>query len=183
MAAAYAKGFIAGQHCELGQVMFHGGGYPGYGSFLLLLPDHGVGIFAFANRTYAGPTPPVFGTALALGEAGLLTGRPLAVSPVLAETYQAAQAMWQAGRVDESRQRLAMNFLMDRSAENLAREFARLRGETGACRTDSPLTATGALTGRFTWTCERGDLRGEVLLAPTNPPTIQALRLSPVSKP
>jgi hypothetical protein len=30
------------------------GGYPGYGSHILLLPD-GVGIFAFANRTYSGP--------------------------------------------------------------------------------------------------------------------------------
>ncbi len=182
IAAAYAKGFIAGQHCALGQVMFHGGGYPGYGSFLLLLPDHGIGIFAFANRTYAGPTPPVFGTALALARAGLLAGRTLPGSPALAETYRAVQAMWQAGRVEPGRRRLAMNFLMDRSAENWAREFARLKGETGACRTDAPLTATGALAGRFTWACEKADLRGELLLAPTNPPTIQALRFAPNPK-
>ena len=31
------------------------GGYPGYGSFMLLLADHGIGIFAFANRTYWRP--------------------------------------------------------------------------------------------------------------------------------
>jgi hypothetical protein len=70
-----------------------------------------------------------------------------------------------------------MNFLMDRSEENWQREFARLRATTGACRTDTPITATGALAGRFTWTCEHASIEGNILLAPTNPPTIQALRL------
>ncbi len=175
---AYGMGFIAGQHCELGQVMFHGGGYPGYGSFLLLLPDHGIGLFAFANRTYAGPSAPVFATALMLQKAGLLTGRAIPVSPALAESYRAAQAMWLAGRVEPGRGRLAMNFLMDRSAENWTREFARLKADTGACQTQVPLTATGALAGRFTWTCDKANVAGELLLAPTNPSGIQALRLA-----
>lgn len=73
-----------------------------------------------------------------------------------------------------------MNFLMDRSADNWRREFARLKRETGACQTDAPITATGALSGRFTWTCENASLQGDLLLAPTNPPSIQALRLSVV---
>jgi hypothetical protein len=29
----------------------------------------------------------------------------------------------------------------------------------------------------FTWTCERGRIEGQLLLAPTDPPSIQALRL------
>ena len=70
-----------------------------------------------------------------------------------------------------------MNFLMDRSIDNWAAEFARLKAQTGACRTDAPITATGALSGNFTWTCERASLQGQLLLAPTSPPTIQALRL------
>ncbi len=182
MAVGYAKGFTAGQQCQFGAVMFHGGGYPGYGSFLLLLPDHNVGIFALSNRTYAGPRPPVFATARALHEAGLLTGRTLPVTPALAETYRAAGAMYRAGQVAPGRQRLAMNFLMDRSAANWAREFGRLKGEVGECRTDAPLTATGALAGRFTWACDKGSLQGDLLLAPTNPPTIQALRLNPAPR-
>jgi hypothetical protein len=67
---------------------------------------------------------------------------------------------------------------LDRSAENWAREFARLKGEAGACRTEAPITATGALSGDFTWTCERATITGGLLLAPTDPPTIQALRLA-----
>ena len=86
--------------------------------------------------------------------------------------------MYAAGSLAPGRSQLAMNFLMDRSAENWRREFTRLRRETGACRTDPPIAPTGSLSGRFTWTCERASLQGDLLLAPTNPPSIQALHLS-----
>ena len=69
-----------------------------------------------------------------------------------------------------------MNFLMDRSVENWAREFARLKGEAGDCQ-PGPITPTGMLTGTFDWSCTRGHLLGQLLLAPTDPPTIQALRM------
>ena len=46
LASTYAMGFIAAADCELGLTLSHGGGYPGYGSHVLLLPDYGVGIFA-----------------------------------------------------------------------------------------------------------------------------------------
>ena len=70
-------GFIAATDCELGLTLSHGGGYPGYGSHVLLLPDYGVGIFALANRTYAGPRPPVWDAAVAMLRAGdLRRGRP-----------------------------------------------------------------------------------------------------------
>ena len=58
--STYAMGFFAATDCELALTLSHGGGYPGYGSHVLLLPDYGVGIFALANRTYAGPRPPVW---------------------------------------------------------------------------------------------------------------------------
>jgi CubicO group peptidase (beta-lactamase class C family) len=176
-AAAYGMGFRVAVDCDLGVTLAHGGGYPGYGSFLLLLPEHGIGLFAFANRTYAGPSAPVWQAALELKRAGLLAGRTAPVSDALAANYAAAGAMYQAGNLAPGQGRLAMNFLMDRSAENWTAEFARLKAQTGACRTDAPVTATGALSGLFTWTCERARLQGQLLLAPTSPPTIQALRL------
>jgi CubicO group peptidase (beta-lactamase class C family) len=178
MALAYGMGFIAGSQCELGRVMFHGGGYPGYGSFLLLLPDHDTGIFAFANRTYAGPTPPVFAAAEALLRAGHLRGSRLPVSPALAAAYGAAGSIYGVGALTGQERFLAMNFLMDRSAEHWRRELEHLRRQVGSCDTGAPVTATGALAGTFAWTCERGRINGNILLAPTATPQIQALRLS-----
>jgi len=176
-AAAYAMGLRVAQDCDLGLTLAHGGGYPGYGSYVLLLPEHGIGLFAFANRTYAGPSAPVWAAALALHRAGLLMHRPVPVSDALARAYQGARLMWMEGSLESGSDLLAMNFLMDRSAENWAAELARLREQTGPCNHDGPLVATGALSGRFTWTCERARLEGQLLLAPTTPPTIQAFRL------
>ena len=177
-AATYGMGMRIAADCDAGFTVAHSGGYPGYGSFMLLLPDHGIGLFAFATRTYAAPAVPVWNAAMELHKAGWLTGRTIPVSDALAQGYRAAAAMFEAGRIDAGRELLAMNFLMDRSAENWAREFARLKGEAGACHTDAPITPTGALSGRFKWTCEKVTLDGGLLLAPTTPPTIQALRLS-----
>jgi hypothetical protein len=119
---------------------------------------------------------------VALKQAGVLKPRELPVSPALATTYRAAGAMYSAGNLTPGRQLLATNFLMDRSAENWAREFTRVKGQVGECRTDAPITATGALAGRFTWSCDKGEIQGNLLLAPTHAPGIQALRLSPGSR-
>lgn len=177
-AATYGMGMRIAMDCDAGFTLAHSGGYPGYGSYLLLLPDHGIGLFAFANRTYSAPSAPVWDAAMELHKAGWFTGRTIPVSDALAQAYRAAGAMFDAGSIDPGRSLLAMNFLMDRSEDNWARDFARLKAETGACRVDAPVSATGALTGRFQWNCERASLDGRLLLAPTNPPTIQALRLS-----
>ena len=70
-----------------------------------------------------------------------------------------------------------MNFLMDRSRENWAKELAGLRGEAGECETGSPIAPTGDLWGTFAWLCTRGRIEGQLLLAPTTQPSILALRI------
>jgi hypothetical protein len=174
-------GMIVAIDDRLGFTVSHSGGYPGYGSHLLLLPDRGIGLFAFANRTYAGPARAVWDAAVALDEAGLLgADRGLPVSESLADAYRAAGAMYAAGTVEAARDRLAMNFLLDRDAEHWSRELAKLESEVGECDTSVPLTATGLLSGNFTWRCAHGRLEGSLLLAPTQPPTIQQLELAAI---
>jgi len=73
---------------------------------------------------------------------------------------------------------LAMNMPMDRDAAHWASDLAALKAGVGTCDTSAPITPTGALAGRFTWICERGRVRGSLLLAPTREPRIQALDLS-----
>jgi hypothetical protein len=176
-ASAYGMGMVVTVDCELGVTLSHGGGFPGYGSFVLLLPDYGAGIFAFANRTYAGPRAPVWDAAVALHDAGLLNARPAKISEALASAYEAVGKMYDAGAVTAAGDVLAMNFLLDRSAESRARELAELKAQAGNCETNAPIAATGALSGDFTWRCEHGRVRGSLLLAPTRPPRIQSLSL------
>ncbi|KTE08224.1 serine hydrolase domain-containing protein [Sphingopyxis sp. H115] len=175
-AAAYGMGWRVAQDCDLGLTLAHGGGYPGYGSHVMLMPEHGVGVFAFANRTYAGPSAPAWDTAVLMDQAGLLEPRAVPVSPAVAEAYAAAKAAYAAGDLGPLGGRLAMNFLMDRSAANWKAELARLRAEVGACPSDEPLAPTGAMSATFRLNCDKGRLDGVILLAPTMPATVQALR-------
>jgi CubicO group peptidase (beta-lactamase class C family) len=177
-ALAYGMGMIAAQDCELGLTLSHGGGYPGYGSHVLLLPDHGVGVFAFANRTYAGPMAPVWDAAVALQRAGLLKGRPQPLSDALAAAYRAAGAVYAAGDVKAAGDALAMNFLLDRSAEGWAAELAKLKRQVGTCDTTAPVSPTGQLSGDFLWRCAHGRVKGSLLLAPTKAPQLQSLKLA-----
>jgi hypothetical protein len=39
------------------------------------------------------------------------------------------------------------------------------------------------MSGTFKWTCDKGEVQGQVLLAPTYPITLQSLRFSFVAKP
>src|SRR3546814_20051118 len=70
-----------------------------------------------------------------------------------------------------------MNFLLDRSADNWKAELAKLKEEVGECPADEPLAPMGAMSTAFRLDCEKGKLDGILLLAPTTPATIQALRL------
>lgn len=180
-ASAYGMGMIVATDCDLGLTLSHSGGYPGYGSHVLLLPEHGIGVFAFANRTYAFPAPPTWDAAVALHKAGWLKGRATPPSDALAAAYRGAASAYGTGDVTGLGSLLAMNFLLDRSAESWARELGRLKRQAGACDTAAPITPTGALAGEFTWACEHGRLKGSLLLAPTHPPTIQAFRIGPAA--
>jgi len=177
-AATYAMGFYAASDCDLGLTLSHGGGYPGYGSHVLLLPEYGVGIFAFANRTYAGPRPPVWDAAVTLLRAGRLTPPSTPPSSALITAYSVVTKIFAAGSMTSAGDVLSTNFLMDRDAEHWARDLSALKAQVGACDTTAPISPTGALSGGFTWPCERGRIRGQVLLAPTPTPRIQSLTLT-----
>lgn len=176
VAAVYGAGLFAGQDCALGQVLFHSGGFPGYGSHMLLMPDAGVGVFALANRTYAGPSGTVWDAATKLAEAGLIKPRPLPVSPALAASYEQVRQIWRQGAITGlASGTLAMNFTMDRDPAHWAALVAQRKAEAGECDLSAPPTATGALSGTFNWICTNGTIKGTLLLAPDYTPSIQSL--------
>ena len=178
--ASYGFAMRVAQDCEVGLTIAHSGGYPGYGSFVLLMPEAGIGLFAFTNRTYNSGTPPVWDAAMALHRAGAITRHPVPLSPLLAEGYAAVGRIYAAGDVMAAKDGLAMNFLMDKDASSWSRQLAEVKRQVGDCRTDTPITPTTAMAGTFIWTCARGQVRGDVLLAPTSMATIQELHLVPV---
>ena len=172
---SYGMGWRVIGDCDYGTVLAHGGGYPGYGSHVMVLPEYGAALFALTNRTYAGPSQPVWDIAALLRAKGVLVKRAEPVSADLASFYSAAQTVWAAGNTDALAGRVAMNFPMDRTAANWAKVLAETKAQAGSCDTGAPISAEGAMSGTFTWKCEKGRIEGEVLLAPTKPITLQAL--------
>jgi CubicO group peptidase (beta-lactamase class C family) len=175
LSAIYGAGLVQANDCVLGNVLFHGGGFPGYGSHMLLMPEAGVGVFALTNRTYAGPTAPVWDAATALFKSGYIAPRAIAPTPALEAGYAVARRIWKAGGVEGEGQSLAMNFAMDRSDASWRKYLSEIAAKSGACDASPPVIATGKLSGRFSWTCANGIVEGNVLLAPTSTPQIQAL--------
>lgn len=173
----YGMGMRVFADCELGVALNHGGGLPGYGSGVLLLPDRGVGLFVFGNRTYGGGSEALWRAASAMRKAGLLPDRQSPMSAALAEAYSAARLAYRRGDVLAIREKLAGNFLMDRSAAGWSRDLAAIRDRVGACERDMPVHPRSGMSASFRWLCERGIVDGEILLAPTRPATIQKLQL------
>ena len=179
-ATAYGMGWRVIDDCDLGRIVTHSGGYPGYGSIVLLLPDKGVGIFAFSSRTYGGPSLPATRALLALNKAGVLKDRPLNLSAGLASAYQAARAVWRSGDIASAP--LANNILMDRDAAAWTKLLSGVKAEVGECPAIEEIKPLSAMEGRFTWTCSHGRVEGRVQRAPTTAVTIQALEFA-VAKP
>lgn len=172
-AVAYGMGWRVLDDCDLGQVVTHTGGYPGYGSVVLLLPEKGVGVFAFSSRTYGAPSLPAFRAALALQKAGALPAGVHPVSAGLAGAYDHARAVWKATDINAAP--LANNVLMDRDVAGWKKLMTDLQAEVGACPAAEAITPVSAMEGKFTWDCEHGRVTGRVQLAPTKSPALQAL--------
>ncbi|HEY1876347.1 MAG TPA: serine hydrolase domain-containing protein [Rhizomicrobium sp.] len=175
-ARAYGMGWFSVDDCDLGRFVTHSGGYPGYGSLVMLMPDKGVGLFLFANRTYAGGSLPVFRAALALKKAGVLKDREVAVSPGLASAYDAAKVVWRTSNITAAP--LANNVLMDHDAAAWKKIIGDVKTEVGECAASEAIEPVSAMEGTFSWSCAHGRIDGRVQRAPTAKVTIQALRFA-----
>ena len=172
-AVTYGMAWRIVDDCDLGRIVTHTGGYPGYGSVVMLLPEKGVGIFALASRTYGAGVLPAYRAALALQAAKAIPDRALPISPGLAAAYDAARAVWRAGAIDAAP--LANNVLMDRDAKGWAKLIDGLKATVGACAAEEAVTPVSAMEGKFAWTCEHGRVTGRVQRAPTPAIALQAL--------
>lgn len=88
----YGFGLVIEHFPDLGQVISHSGGYPGYGSFMVWHRDSGVGVVVLANSKYAPATPLSMSTLRLLQQQvpGLLARRPVQAADRTLEAADAA---------------------------------------------------------------------------------------------
>jgi CubicO group peptidase (beta-lactamase class C family) len=176
---SYGYGVIPAHDCILGVHFSHSGGLPGFGSNVLMLPYRGVGIFAFANRTYTPASRAVRDAANALVRSGAFPPRTLPLSPELRRMGELVSRIYDSGDVLLARDALAMNFLLDQSAELRNAHLATLKQKFGTCHPAMPPETDTAMSATFSLACDGGVLPVKVILAPTIPATIQTLEFAP----
>ena len=153
----------------------HGGGLPGFGSYMSWLPDYGVGMFAMANLTYVGPAAPISQAWDVLLKTGGLQKRELPASPVLSQMRDHIVNLWKSWNDSEARQIAAMNLFLDTPIEQRRAEMAKLKEDVGECTAFGPVIAENWLRGQFNMTCQQGVVGAFFTLSPTRPPAVQHL--------
>jgi serine-type D-Ala-D-Ala carboxypeptidase/endopeptidase len=170
---AYGYGLMNTEDPRLGRVLHHPGGLPGYGSHVLMLPDRGCGVFAFANRTYAPMSKLTPKLAQLLLDAA--PKRPAAApSPALKRAIDAVVAAYASGRIEDVADACAPNLLLDTPPPLRNAELADLKKRLGEGTVEA-IEPTHALAGRFILACARGRLKVAVTLSPERQPGIQKL--------
>ncbi len=175
VASGYGFGLRVQSNCHFEQVDGHGGGLPGFGSYMLWLPDYGVGMFAMATLTYAGPAEPINQALDVFLKTGGLQKRELPPSPMLTGAREHILNLWKKWDDAEARKMAAMNLFIDAPVEQRRDEIRKLKEDVGECRAAGPLIAENWLRGQFNMTCERGIVGVFYTMSPTNPPAVQHL--------
>jgi CubicO group peptidase (beta-lactamase class C family) len=173
--SGYGFGLRVASDCRFEQIVSHGGGLPGYGSYMSWLPDYGVGMFAMANLTYVGPAAPINQAWDVLLKTGGLQKRELPPSPILSEMREHIVNLWKSWNDSEARQIAAMNLFLDAPIAQRRAEMATLKEEVGECTAFGPVMAENWLRGQFNMTCQKGVVGAFFTLSPTRPPAVQHL--------
>jgi CubicO group peptidase (beta-lactamase class C family) len=171
----YGYGLRISSDCRFEHIVGHGGGLPGFGSYMAWLPDYGVGMFAMANLTYVGPAEPIGQAWDVLLKTGGLRKRELPASPILAEMRGHIWNLWKSWDDAEAKQIAAMNLFIDAPAAQRRAEIQKLRDEVGECSAAGPLIPENWLRGQFNLTCAKGMVGVFFTLSPTQPPAVQHL--------
>jgi hypothetical protein len=174
----YGFGLGLTQTCQFNHVVAHSGGLPGFGSLMRWLPDYGVGILAFGNRTYTGWGAVADQALGLLAATGGLEPRAVQPSPALTSAKESVSALvenWDDVLADRI---AAVNLFLDRSKARRRAEIARLRTDVGECRPAEDFAfVENPLRGEWRFACDRGALAAAVTLAPTMPPSVQFLEV------
>jgi CubicO group peptidase (beta-lactamase class C family) len=179
--SGYGYGLRVSSDCRFERIVGHGGGLPGFGSYMAWLPDYGVGIFAMASLTYAGPSEPINKAWDALLKTGGLKKRELSPSPLQTEMRKHIINLWNKWDDAEAKSIGSMNLLLDAPGPQRKAEIEKLKAEVGKCGEASQVLPENWLRGQFNMSCEKGNVGVFFTMAPTQPPKVQHLAFQKLS--
>lgn len=177
---AYAYGLSWTRDCQ-GRVMIaHSGGLPGFGSNWTMMPDHGLAVASFDNRTYGGTSTVNLAVLDTIIAAARLEPRQLPVSRILQQRMDQLVALLPHWEGAEASGIFADNFFMDNRLGDLVAETRAVFAEAGAIGGVGPMRPLNQLRGTFLLLGEARNVEVFFTLSPETTPRIQQLRIRSV---
>jgi len=136
---------------RLGTSVGHSGGLPGYGSHMRWLPEHGVGVVALANVTYANMHAACVEALEVLADLdGLGPAHTVEASPALLDASVDAAALLSAWNDADADAMFADNVVLDEPLERRAEAAHRLTLHHGPLEPAPSLEPETPMRGSFT---------------------------------
>ncbi|MGZ5222190.1 MAG: serine hydrolase domain-containing protein, partial [Chitinophagaceae bacterium] len=182
IASAYGYGLGWTKDCEDRVYIAHSGGLPGFGSQWRIMPDYGIGVVAFANRTYAGVggvNLKVLDTIIKI--AGLQPAQ-LPASAILEKRKNELINLLPDWNNAKGSGIFAENFFPDYPIDSLKKEAKELFAKAGKIIAVKEMKPENQLRGKFIIEGEKADIEIYFTLSPENPPLIQEYRISAIDK-
>lgn len=180
--STYAYGLSWTKDCDGRVSVGHSGGLPGFGSNWTMLPEYGLGVMSFGNRTYAGTSgvnAGVLDTILAMSG---LQPRQLAASKILQQRTKELARVLPDWKDAERSGLFAENFFLDNRLQDLEVRSKELFEKTGKIMSIREIVPENQLRGTFIMEGEKMNLQVFFTLTPEKDPLIQQVRMRAMEK-
>ena len=174
ISSAYCYGLGWMSDCDGKIYISHSGGLPGYGSNWRIMPDYGIGIVTFANRTYA---PMSYLNLMLLDtivKIANLQPMQLPSSKILEQRRDDLMKILPDWNNAEQSDIFAENFFPDYPIDTLKKYSKELFAKAGNIISVKEVVPQNQLRGSFIVEGEKTNIEIYFTLSPENPPTIQA---------
>lgn len=171
--AAYCYGLGWLKDCEDRTYISHSGGLPGFGSQWRIMPEYGIGIVSFSNRTYA---PMGFVNLKILDTIIAIAGlKPMQLPPskILEQRKNDLVKILPDWNNAEQSGIFAENFFPDNPIDTLKKYAKELYAKAGKIISVKEVKPENQLRGSFIIQGEKTSIEVYFTLSPENPPLIQ----------
>ena len=180
--SSYCYGLNWLRDCDGRVYVGHSGGLPGFGSNWRIMPDYGIGIVSFANRTYAPMSVVNLQVLDTLIKMAGLQMRQLPPSAILEKRKNDLVKLLPDWNNAEQSGIFAENFFPDYPIDTLKKYARNLYAKAGKIISVKEMNAENQLRGSFIIEGEKTDIEISFTLSPENPPLIQEYHIREVSK-
>lgn len=180
--AAYCYGLGWLKDCDGKTYIAHSGGLPGFGSQWRIMPDYGIGVMAFANRTYAPMGSINLRVLDTLIKIAGLQPRQIIPSKILEQRKNELLKILPDWNNAEQSGIFAENYFPDYPIDSLKKEAKDLYNKAGKIISVKAMKPENQLRGSFIIEGEKINMEVYFTLSPENPALIQEYHIKEVLK-